>query len=93
MSLLKYVYFCAQKSVIKSGNSPFQDLINAPCICGELNQICFSHYEMLLFTAVLTLACMNFLHYFNSAISNPLSIAISISPEWMVLRFNCIMGY
>ena len=30
-------------------------------------------------------------HYFQSAISNHLSIAISMSPEWMVAsnRFNC----
>ena len=30
MELLKYVYFYTQKSVIKAGNSKFQDLINAP---------------------------------------------------------------
>ena len=30
MELLKYVYFCAQKSVIQAGNNKFQDLINAP---------------------------------------------------------------
>ena len=30
MELLKYVYFYAQKSIIKAGNSKFQDLINAP---------------------------------------------------------------
>ena len=30
--LLKYVYFCAQKSIIKAGNNKFQDLINAPRI-------------------------------------------------------------
>ena len=29
-------------------------------------------------------SCMSFLHYFHSAISNHLSIAISMSPEWMV---------
>ena len=38
MELLKYVYFCAQKSIIKAGNNKFQDLINAPrtvslCVC------------------------------------------------------------
>ena len=32
MELLKYVYFYAQKSIIKAGNSKFQDLINAPRI-------------------------------------------------------------
>ena len=32
MELLKYVYFCAQKSIIKAGNNKFQDLINAPRI-------------------------------------------------------------
>ena len=30
MELLKYVYFYAQKSIIKAGNNKFQDLINAP---------------------------------------------------------------
>ena len=30
MELLKYVYFCAQKSITKAGKSKFQDLINAP---------------------------------------------------------------
>ena len=29
-------------------------------------------------------SCMSFLHYFHSAISNQLSIAIAMSPEWMV---------
>ena len=32
MELLKYVYFYAQKSIIKAGNNKFQDLINAPRI-------------------------------------------------------------
>ena len=32
MELSKYVYFFAQKSVIKTGNDKFQDLINAPRI-------------------------------------------------------------
>ena len=32
MELLKYVYFCAKKSIIKAGNNKFQDLINAPRI-------------------------------------------------------------
>ena len=30
MELLKYVYFYAQKSIIKAGYNKFQDLINAP---------------------------------------------------------------
>ena len=30
MELLKYVYFYAQKSIIKAGNNKFQDLINVP---------------------------------------------------------------
>ena len=30
MGFLKYVYFYAQKSIIKAGNNKFQDLINAP---------------------------------------------------------------
>ena len=30
MELLKYFYFCTQKSITKAGNSKFQDLINAP---------------------------------------------------------------
>ena len=36
-------------------------------------------------------SCRSFLHYFHSAISNHLSIAISMSPEWMVAinRLNC----
>ena len=35
---------------------------------------------------------MSFLYYFHSTIRNHLSIAISMSPEWMVAlnRFNCI---
>ena len=32
MELLKYVYWYAQKSIIKAGNNKFQDLINAPRI-------------------------------------------------------------
>ena len=32
MELLKYVYLCVQKSIIKAGNNKFQDLINAPGI-------------------------------------------------------------
>ena len=32
MELLKYVYFYAQKLIIKAGNNKFQDLINAPRI-------------------------------------------------------------
>ena len=38
-------------------------------------------------------SCISFLHYFHSAISNHLSIEISMSPEWMVAknRFNCIV--
>ena len=34
VELLKHVYFCAQKSIIKAENNMFQDLINAPRICG-----------------------------------------------------------
>ena len=30
MELLKYVYFCAQKSTTMAGNNMFQDLINDP---------------------------------------------------------------
>ena len=30
VELLKYVYFYAQKSIIKAGNNKFQDLINVP---------------------------------------------------------------
>ena len=30
MELVKYVYFCAQRSIIKAGNNKFQDLINVP---------------------------------------------------------------
>ena len=33
MELLKYIYFCAQKSITKAGNSKFQDLVNAPRNC------------------------------------------------------------
>ena len=29
-------------------------------------------------------SCMSFLHYFHSAISNHLSIAISMSPKWII---------
>ena len=44
---------------------------------------------------VIAYCCMKavqlYLHYFHSAISNHLSIAISMSPEWVVAynRFNC----
>ena len=34
MELLKCVYFCTQKSVIKAGNNEFQD-INVPRIMGN----------------------------------------------------------
>ena len=34
MELLKYVYFYAQKSIIKAGNNKFQDLMNAPRMLG-----------------------------------------------------------
>ena len=30
MEFSKYVYFCAQKSIIKAGHNKFQDLINVP---------------------------------------------------------------
>ena len=30
-------------------------------------------------------SCLSFLHYFHSAISNHLSIGMSMSPEWMVI--------
>ena len=30
MKRLKYVYFCAQKSIIEAGNRKFHDLINVP---------------------------------------------------------------
>ena len=33
MELLKYVYFCTHKSVIKAGNNKLQDLINVPRKC------------------------------------------------------------
>ena len=33
VELLKYVYFYAQKSIIKAGYNKFQDLINAPRTC------------------------------------------------------------
>ena len=39
---------------------------------------------------------MSFLYYFHLAITNHLSIAMSMSPEWMVAsrRLNCIsIGY
>ena len=32
MERLKYVYFCAQKSIIEAGNSKFHGLINVPRI-------------------------------------------------------------
>ena len=38
-------------------------------------------------------SCMSFLHYFHSAISNHLSVAISMSPECLAALngFNCKM--
>ena len=43
MELLKYVYFYAQKSIIKAGNSKFQDLINAPhSFCLFRTDVCLS---------------------------------------------------
>ena len=41
MELLKYVYFCAQKSIIKAGNNKFQDLINAP----RISKKCLVHSD------------------------------------------------
>ena len=35
MVLLKYIYFCGQKSIIKAGNNVFQDLINASRIAAN----------------------------------------------------------
>ena len=37
VELLKYVYFYAQKSIIKAGNNKFQDLINVPRIVAEFS--------------------------------------------------------
>ena len=34
--LLKYVYFCEQKSLIKAGKNKFQDLINGPRMTDKL---------------------------------------------------------
>ena len=50
-----------------------------------------------IFLAFQTSSCLllhessSFMHYFHSAISNHLSIAMSMSPEWIVAlnRFNC----
>ena len=38
-------------------------------------------------------SCMSFLHYFHSAISNHLSIAISMSPEWMVAGLSVPLNF
>ena len=40
MERLKYVFFYAQNSIIKAGNSKFQDLINAPRIYPITENIC-----------------------------------------------------
>ena len=44
MELLKYFYFCAQKSIIRAGYNKFEDLINAPRIAGcVINKISLYH--------------------------------------------------
>ena len=50
MELLKYVYFLAQKSVIKAGNNKFQDLINAPrkSVFLQAMHLCFA-FQILAF--------------------------------------------
>ena len=39
MEVLKYVYFCTHKSVIKAGNNKFQDLINVPRNCTPVDRV------------------------------------------------------
>ena len=46
MELLKYVHFCAQKSIIKAGNNKFHDLINVSRKVINLN-IPECHYNFL----------------------------------------------
>ena len=41
MELSKYVYFCAQKSILKAGNNKFQDLINVPRTCRRQLNACY----------------------------------------------------
>ena len=43
MELSKYVYFCAQKSIIKAGNNKFQDLINVPRTTIKISSILHRH--------------------------------------------------
>ena len=85
MEFLKYVYFCAEKLVIKAGNNKFQDLINAPHIYW-------------LFRQVVAYCCMTemqkaFSALLHSAMNNHLSIVITMPTEWMVAqhRFDCIL--
>ena len=60
MKLSKYVYFCAQKSVIKAENNKFQDLINAPRMRQLHNQ---THCYFLLEKCENLLHCKKISHF------------------------------
>ena len=58
VELLKYVYFYAQKSIIKAGNNKFQDLINAPRMSAVRSGIP-PKFELIQAFIVVLVACKN----------------------------------
>ena len=66
-----------------------------PSLSDHIKQYIFLAFQtgdcLLLHESSAESSCMSFLQFFHPAISNHLSIAISVSPEWMVAknRFNC----
>ena len=75
----------------------YRQLIKIMKVCGNEGQghfftiyfsrflyvLCFTRprYQVSVYRTIGPLVCRSFLHYFSSAISNNLSIAISMSPE------------
>ena len=68
-----------------------------PVLSDQIKQEIFLVFQtdgcLLLYESSAESSCMSFLHYFHSAISNHLSITISMSPDWMVAqnRSNCTL--
>ena len=67
-----------------------------PVLSDHIKQDIFLAFQtggcLLLHKSSAECSCRSFLHYFHSAISDHLSIAISMTPEWVVAynRFNVI---
>ena len=73
------------------GSSPtinYQDITVKPVLSDHIKQDIFLAFQtggcLLLHESSAESSYMSFLHYFHSAINNHLSIAMSMSPEWMV---------